>query len=378
MLDLARPGTMSVLTAADLRAVKDNAGDFNKLVFKQQRLRLKDSSDLHISASLKKLGVQAHNGLACADELCGCVNCLVHDTYRRPDLRLSINSSRPPHLRLKVPEKYVTGDPFGVAVSDAKVNALLRKYAGDFKKPEAHDQICLSDDEGNDDGARGFSAGAGATTNREVIMDANTHSKSVAIGQKLQRERNEVALRGYAEDMRQLATGADEDTVAALLDISKKRPREDPAALEEMRKQAMTPEMMAQRPLPSASHPPPRVCPPSPSNFVSSTRRSPPHRRQRPRPVQARRRHARNHAAEGRRGQRARLAPAHRNLWCLRERDGRDDACDDGCQHLEAPADSPKPGCDGPRGRGRGAGRSRAARRVHGWRGRNRFFRRDG
>ena len=163
-----------------------------------------------------------------------------HDTFRGPNFRLSINSSRPPHLRVKVPEKYVTGDPFGVPLSDTKVNALLRKYAGDFKKTEAHDQICLSDDDdGNDGGARGFSAGAGATTNREVIMDANTHSKSMGLAQKLQRERNEVALRGYAEDMRQLATGADADTAETLLDICKKRPRGDSASLEEMRKQAM-------------------------------------------------------------------------------------------------------------------------------------------
>ena len=83
LLDLARPGAMSlVLTMADLHAVKGNAGDFNKLVFKQQRLRLKDSHDLHISASLKKLGVQAHNSLAHVRALC--VRCLlVHDTFRR-------------------------------------------------------------------------------------------------------------------------------------------------------------------------------------------------------------------------------------------------------------------------------------------------------
>ena len=71
LLDLARPGTMSsALTAADLHAVNDNAGDFNRLAFRQQRLRMKDSADLHVSASLKKLGVKSHNGLARAPLRC--------------------------------------------------------------------------------------------------------------------------------------------------------------------------------------------------------------------------------------------------------------------------------------------------------------------
>ena len=129
------------------------------------------------------------------------MNCLVHDTFRGSNLRLSINSSRSLHLRLKVPETYVTGDRFGVALSDAKINALLKKYAEYFKKPERPDQISLSDDDGgNDGGARGFSAGAGATTRREVVMDANAHSKSVSLTHRLQRERNKVSLQGYAAE----------------------------------------------------------------------------------------------------------------------------------------------------------------------------------
>jgi len=237
----------------------------------------------------------------------------VHDTFRGPDVRLGLNASRSSHLRLEVPEKYVTGDLFGVPLSDKKIDALMKKYPDDFKKPEAPIQISLIDgDEGNDGGARGFSAGASATTRREIDMDSNTHTKSVGLAQGQQRQRNKVALQGYAADRRQLDTALDEDTVATLLDVGKKRSREDPAALEEMRKQAMTQEMMAQRRRPSASHFPPRICPASPSHSVSSLHRSPPHRRRCPSAVRARRRHAGAHAAEEKRGRRAPLTPTHR------------------------------------------------------------------
>ena len=365
-----------MLTAADLHAVKANPGDLNRLVFKKQRIRLADSEDLHVGAALEKLGVSFPNGLARAPQICVCAFCFIHDAVRGARVRLTLNAKRANPLQ--VPNKYVTGDVFGEPISDARINAVLKEYKEYFNKPVKQPpiKISLSDDnEGNDGGARGFSTGAGATTLREVVMDANTHTKSVGLAQNLQRKRNTVALQGYAEETRQLATARDEAAVETLLGIGKKRPRGDPVALEEMRQKAMKPEMMAQRPRPGASHSPPRVCPASPSKFVSSSHRSPPHRRRRTWAVRARRRHAENHAAEERRGQRACLAPAHRNR-CLQA--GRDDACDDGCEHREAPEHSPNHDRDGPRGRGRGAERSREARGVHGWRRGNRLFRRDG
>ena len=39
-----------------------------------------------------------------------------------------------------------------------------------------------------------MAVGAGATARREVVMDANTHTKSVGLAQKLQRVRYQVDL----------------------------------------------------------------------------------------------------------------------------------------------------------------------------------------
>ena len=202
---------MPLLTAADLRAVKDNLSDFNRLAFKKQRIRLKDSEDLHVGAALKKLGVSFPNGLAHAPQVCVCAFCFIHDAVRGAEVRLEINAKRT--YPLQVPETYVTGDVFGQPVTDARINKVLKEFKEHFDKPvkQLLVQISLSDDDdGKDGGARGFSTGAGATTRGEVVMDANTHSKSVGLAQKLQRERNEVALRGYAEERGQLDTAQDE------------------------------------------------------------------------------------------------------------------------------------------------------------------------
>ena len=106
----------------------------------------------------------------------------------------------------------------------------------------------------------------------------------------------------------------------------------------------MTPGMMAQRPRPSACHPPLRVCP-IPHQTLFLPRADP--------------RHAGSHAEEAE-WQRARPAFAYRNLRCLQA--GRDDACED--EHREAPEQSQNQDRDGSRWRGRGAERSREALRV--------------
>lgn len=106
----------SVLTAAELHALNNGASEFSMMLFGQRRIRLKDAADLHVGAALTRLGVNVRDGHARGREICGCVYCLLHDTFRGPSVRLSLNENRTDEYRLSVPEKYVTGDTFGEAL----------------------------------------------------------------------------------------------------------------------------------------------------------------------------------------------------------------------------------------------------------------------